>query len=126
MSKPIHLFIQGKYDNLNKLIGATNRNKWAGNSMKQRNQKKMAEQIATQLTYEIEPHADFTFHFHMSDRRQDKDNIATVMKYFFDAMQDVNVIKNDGWNEVGDLAQKFYDDAQKGHEYFEVVISWND
>mgnify|MGYP003410152465 CR=1 FL=1 len=44
-----------------------------------------------------------------------KDNIAFAKKFILDALQDLGVIGNDGWNEVGNLSDKYQVDRNDPH-----------
>ena len=88
--KQREIILMGNFDNLNKMINASRYNKYVGNNIKQRNQKKMVEQLQGQDS--LPPHGNYWFHWHKSSRREDKDNVATAVKYFFDALQEVGVM----------------------------------
>ena len=115
------LLLMGKFDNLNKLLGAANHNRYVGAGIKKRNQARMVSQL--QGIQPFEPHCSYSFHWHLSDKRQDPDNVATTVKYFFDALQEVNIIPNDNWEYVKELHHYYYSDAPKGNEYVEVEIT---
>lgn len=42
------------------------------------------------------------------DKRRDKDNIASARKFILDALQEWDILKNDGWKQIAG----FYDDFQ--------------
>lgn len=121
MSKEIIQFsIMGKFDSLNKLIGATNHNRYVGASIKKRNQKAMATQMAN--IPQLPKNATYTFNWHLSDKRQDPDNISTAVKYFFDALQELEKIPNDNWEYVHAIRHNFFCDTKKTFEFVEVIV----
>lgn len=38
--------------------------------------------------------------FYREDRRTDPDNIVSAIKYVIDALQEYDILDNDGWNEI--------------------------
>ena len=64
--------------------------------------------------------ADFTFKWYCKDRRKDKDNIISGMKFIFDGLVNAGVIENDGWNQVGDINNTF--EVDKDNPRVEVII----
>ena len=116
------IVLLGKFDSLNKLIGATNYNKYVGNGIKQRNTKKVAEQVKDEEP--IPEDAIFSFHWYLSNRKSDPDNISSATKFVLDGFQEAGIMENDGAKQVRELHHYFYYDAMKDHEYVKVVIEW--
>lgn len=114
------LIIQGKFDSYNKMLGAANHNKFAGAGIKKRNQKLMVEQL--QHAKPLPKHCSYTFNWHRSDKREDPDNIASSVKYFFDALQEVGAIENDNWEYIASIHHTFHKDVPKGADWLEVAI----
>lgn len=50
---------------------------------------------------------DLVFDWYLKDRRKDKDNVAFIKKYIFDGMVDAELIKNDGWKQIGNWKETF-------------------
>lgn len=42
----------------------------------------------------------FLFKWYESNKRRDKDNIAFAKKFILDALQEMDILSNDGWNEI--------------------------
>lgn len=62
-----------------------------------------------------------TYHIYAADKRHDRGNIyAAVEKSFLDALQQRNVIKNDGFDDVMDSV--FYTEIDKNNPRIEVII----
>jgi Holliday junction resolvase RusA-like endonuclease len=64
--------------------------------------------------------ADFEITWYCKDKRKDKDNIMTGQKFIFDGLVKAEVMKNDGWGEVGNVSHFFQID--KENPRVEVVI----
>ena len=41
------------------------------------------------------------------DRRRDKDNIAFAKKFILDSLQEMDILKNDGWDEIAGFSDEF-------------------
>lgn len=54
------------------------------------------------------------------NKQKDKDNIAVGVKFILDGLVMAGTIKNDGWNEVGDITHKY--DVDKDNPRVEVRI----
>lgn len=46
------------------------------------------------------------------DRRRDKDNIASARKFIIDALVKGNVLRGDGWRDIGGFSDRFVVDAE--------------
>lgn len=61
------------------------------------------------------------YKFFAKDKAHDRSNIASAFaKSFEDAMQELNIIKNDGWNDVVGFTFDF--DVDKGNPRVHIVI----
>lgn len=120
MAFTTRILLQGKYDSLNKLLGAANHNRFAGAGIKKRNQQQMKVQLLD--CPKIPKHCSYYFVWHRSDKREDPDNIASAVKYFFDALQEVGLIENDNWEYISEIHHEFKTDTPKGMEFVEVDI----
>ena len=58
--------------------------------------------ISALIRYGITPikKASFKMLWFCKDRRKDPDNIASYVKFIFDAMVSYGTLENDGWNQV--------------------------
>lgn len=107
---------------LNKYVDIQRAHFRAGNGAKQRETATCAAIFAPYRLeiQQISQPLNFEFHWFCKDRRKDKDNICFAKKFIFDGLIQAGVIKNDGWNEVGDFNDRFYVD--KDNPRVEVVI----
>jgi Holliday junction resolvase RusA-like endonuclease len=105
------LFIPGELPGLNEIIGSA-RTHWA----KSAKQKKDAGLGLMLFCRKLKPvtSAEFTFTWLCKNRKRDPDNIASGKKFIFDALQDANILKNDGWDQVKGISHKFQVDARPG------------
>lgn len=46
------------------------------------------------------------------NRRRDKDNISFAKKFILDSLQEMGIIKNDGWDEIISFRDEFYLDRK--------------
>ena len=61
------------------------------------------------------------YHFYCKDKKHDKTNLAYgFCKSFLDALQEMKVIKNDGWNEIYNVDFSFHID--KGNPRVEIEL----
>lgn len=67
------------------------------------------------LPKHIRKQVDIEFVWVEKNKKRDKDNIAFAKKFILDALQDLGVIGNDGWNEVGNLSDKYQVDRNDPH-----------
>lgn len=114
------LVVPGRLPGMNELINANRISKWAGSKQK----KDETRRISTFAKQQLEPvdvKIDITFNWYCKDKRRDKDNIAGGgQKFVLDGLQDAEIIKNDGWGEIGNIRHLFFID--KNNERVEVVI----
>lgn len=65
-----------------------------------------------------------TFRWIEKNRRRDKDNIAFAKKFILDAMQEMDIIENDGWNEIHDFRDIF--SVDKYNPRIEVTMEYQE
>lgn len=104
----IEFFLPGRLDGLNAVVDANRTNRYAGAKHK----KEITEALAWQIRAEnIPPLLDVSHHFKFTwyepNRRRDPDNVASAVKFVFDALQVAGVIPDDGWNDVASIAHEF-------------------
>lgn len=113
------LVIDGELPNLNEII-ETSKMHWA----KYANEKKyLTENIALLAKSKIKKKyekVNLTFVWYCKNKRKDKDNIIAGQKFIIDALVLAGVIKNDGWNEIGNIFHFFEVDAKNPR--VEVII----
>lgn len=60
------------------------------------------------------------FSWYEKNKRRDKDNVAFAKKFILDAMQEMGILENDGWQQVIGFSDYFFID--KENPRVEVVI----
>lgn len=97
------LVINGRLPGMNDFIKAQRTNKYKGAKFKADAQNIVMLHIKQQLRrVHITKKVRIFYMFYEQDRRRDLDNIAGFAhKVIQDALVVTNVIKNDGWNEIG-------------------------
>ena len=109
---------------MNELVAANRANKFGANSMKQKADKVVEiytrKAMREGVTIKQLP-ADFDFVWYVPNRRKDKDNISSAVKFIFDGFVKAGLIENDGWKQVGDINHTF--DIDKEEPRVEVYFS---
>ena len=100
--------IKGKLPALNEYIAAINHNRFGGNTFKKRTDMGIIADIKRQIPkVRITKMVDVDFVWVESDKRRDKDNIASAKKYVMDSLQKAGTLQGDGWAHINDFTDKF-------------------
>lgn len=67
------------------------------------------------LPKHLKKKVDIDFVWVEKNMKRDKDNIAFAKKFILDALQDLEVIDNDGWKEIGNFSDKCLVDRNDPH-----------
>lgn len=94
---------------MNQVIKTNRGNKYAAANQKKKYTKLIAYYTLAQMKKEIVKKVDIKCKWYCKNKMTDKDNISTGIKFILDGLQEAGILKNDGWNEIGDI-----------HHYFEV------
>lgn len=108
------LRIEGRLPSMNDVIKANRSNKFAGNTLKQKATNEVALAAKQQKLKSFTKKINLEFIWHCKDRRRDKDNIMSAQKFILDGLQKADVIKNDGWKEIGEIKHQFEIDKNEG------------
>lgn len=108
------LRIEGRLPSMNDVIKANRSNKFAGNTLKQKATNEVALAAKQQKLKSFTKKINLEFIWYCKDRRRDKDNIMSAQKFIFDGLQKADVIKNDGWKEIGEIKHRFEIDKNEG------------
>ena len=68
----------------------------------------------------------FIFSWYEKNQRRDKDNIAFAKKFILDALQEMKILKNDGWTEVAGFEDRFYVDKHNPRVEVEIYEEGNE
>ena len=107
--------IPGELPALNEIINMA-KQKWSYKDLKKAETERvewdLTSQGAKRLQQFTKPIA-VTITWYCPNRRKDKDNIMAGSKFIFDAMQEVGLIKNDGWDQIARIVPEFEVDAKR-------------
>lgn len=97
--------IMGRLPGLNEVTAVNRRNRYAGAKQKR--------QVESVIAVQLQPRPSLTgkYHVHLTwyepSKRRDPDNIASAIKFVLDAMQEVGILSNDGWEHIISLHHAF-------------------
>mgnify|MGYP001244528625 CR=1 FL=1 len=112
--------IPGELPSLNEIIKASKSHPMAYANMKK--DYTALVMIHAQKLSKVVEKANFEITWYCKNKRKDKDNIMVGQKFIFDGLIKAGVLKNDGWNEVGNISHFFRID--KENPRVEVKL-WN-
>lgn len=99
------IVIPGELPGLNKIIDKSKQH-WASYSKMKKKYTNKAAWLAKSELPKMNK-IDLCFTWYCKNRRKDKDNILVGQKFVIDGLVKAEIIKNDGWNEIGDIVHKF-------------------
>lgn len=115
--------IPGTLPSLNEMINSSKRSKFAYVKMKNEAINSIMwaikESIKRTTIYFPTP-ADFVITWYCPNKRKDKDNVIAGQKFIFDSLQEIGLLKNDGWKEIGSITHLF--EIDKVNPRVEVII----
>lgn len=110
MTTLIKFTIHGELPTMNEIIKVSKSHHMAYANMK-KDYTALVMMFATQLPKISK--ADYEMHWYCKNRRKDKDNIMAGQKFIFDGLVKAEKIKNDGWNDIGNISHKFFVDKDE-------------
>lgn len=116
------LIIPGRLAGMNEYTEQNRRNRYAGASMKAKEQERVEWAIKRQLRIEkLQTPIDLSYTYYEPNKRRDKDNIsAFAHKVVQDALTSTGLLENDGWAEIGSFRDEFF--VSKENPRIEVRI----
>ena len=96
--------IKGELPTMNEIIKVAKAHYGVYATMKKKNTQRVVEQCKRLKPIE---RADISVTWYCKDKRKDKDNIATGIKFIQDGLVEAGVLKNDGWKEIGYIRHFF-------------------
>lgn len=111
--------IEGQFPTINEFIDANRVLVSKGNSMKQRDQRIIVQQLPrVRLRYPVR----LVYHYYEKSRRRDQDNVAGYFrKVFQDALVQAGLLPGDGWKYIDGCAEEFHVDRTRPHIEIEVI-----
>ena len=91
---------------LNKVIEMSKKH-WSEYSKQKKRFNVVIASYAKKQLKPVKKIADIHCHWVCKDRRKDKDNIAAGLKFILDGLVEAKIIKNDGWNWIGNISHTF-------------------
>lgn len=114
------LIIPARLPSLNDMIHAMNHNKYAGNSLKRRTQRQIADLLT--MTCKTLPEGGWWyFEWHEYNKLRDPDNVFSARKFIFDALQEMNIIGNDNHRYVKGTHDEVFYDTTEETTYIKIV-----
>lgn len=107
------IIVYGRLDGMNELIESNRRNRYRGAEEKRINQMQVVAAIRRCRICRVKryPIVIVIKWYERNDRR-DPDNIAAAKKFILDALQQAEIIRNDGRQEVCEFHDYFYTDRK--------------
>lgn len=104
--------IDGELAALNEFINSQRANRFGGAALKKKNTQKCASYFAPikakKLNYPVIVHLTW----YAPNKRKDPENLAFAKKFILDGMQEVGLLKNDGWSEIKGFTDSFEIDKE--------------
>lgn len=113
--------LMGEYCTLNEYSDAERTHYRYGASIKKAETDRAAFDLKEQWDGTPIPKSIFKFTWYRKNKRTDPDNICFAKKFILDAMQEVEMIDNDGWNNVVGFIDKFEVDKNNPRVVIEVL-----
>jgi Holliday junction resolvase RusA-like endonuclease len=106
------IWLPGKLPGLNEIIAANRTHRQKGARLK----RSTTRALAWVLRGFKVPAGATRWHFHWieTSKRRDPDNIASGVKFIFDAMITAGIIENDGWQQVTEIHHTFEVGSEAG------------
>lgn len=95
------LTIPGTLPSLNEMINASKRNKYAYVKMKDTAIRLVVWSAKISKVQPITEKHDYEITWFCPNMRKDKDNIVAGQKFIWDGLQELGILKNDGWGQIG-------------------------
>lgn len=118
------IVIPGTLPSLNEMINASKRNKYAYVKMKDEAINSVAwavKQSFKRTVVFIPSPADYIITWYCPNRKKDKDNVQAGVKFIFDGLQHIGLLKNDGWKEIGDVTHRMRVDKHNPRIEIEIL-----
>jgi len=104
--KPVYVWtLIGRLPGLNEVTATNRNNRYAGAKQKRQTEAALLAQLCPRPQLSGGYHWRFTWY--EADRRRDPDNIASAVKFIFDALQAAGIIGNDNWQCVLSISHTF-------------------
>lgn len=121
--KKVTFVIKGRLDGLNEYTKACRGNKFAGASMKEKNEKIIVSEIlrSKNRNEKISGKVYIKYKWYEPNKRRDFDNIAFAKKFIQDALVTAGVLSGDGWANIVGFSDEFYVDKKTPRVEVEIL-----
>ena len=117
--------IEGRLDGVNELISANRKNPYVGAKEKRKQQNIVIKAIRFHRLKGVRNYpVKIKLDWYEKNGMRDPDNICAAKKFIFDALQETDVLKNDGFAEIKGFQEDFHIDKLKPR--IEVAIIENE
>lgn len=107
------IIVYGRLDGMNELIESNRRNRYRGAEEKRINQMLVVNAIRRCKICGVKRYpVVIVIKWYERNDRRDPDNIAAAKKFILDALQQAEIIRNDGRQEVCEFHDFFYTDRK--------------
>lgn len=106
--------IPGRLDGMNKIIAANRKSPYIGAKEKRKQQDIVIKAIRFHRLKGVRKYpVTIKLDWYEKNGMRDPDNICAAKKFIFDALQEADVLKNDGFKEIEALRDNFHIDKLK-------------
>lgn len=114
--------IPGELTDLNTYISAERSNRFKASKIKKNEMRLVESYILLAKLKPIRTSVYITYRFYCKNKKKDKSNIsAYAIKIIEDALVDMAILSNDGWNDIEGFHSEFYIDKDKPRIEVEIV-----
>lgn len=112
---------------LNEYIEAERKNRYQGAELKRDWQRRVEMVLRRQIRKPINEPVTMRYTWVEKDRRRDHDNVSSFgRKIIQDALVGINVLKNDGWNNISGFSDSFMVDKKRPRVEIEIEENTDD
>ena len=115
MPKQYKFVIDGKLIGYNEYGNQQRTNYYKANKTKRSIQDDLRRQILAQVKLPIrtiKTQVNVHCHWIEPNKKRDKDNISSAIKFILDTLVHMRLLKNDGWQQIGDIKHTFVHNTQ--------------
>lgn len=114
--------IEGRLDGMNEIIAANRKSPYIGAKEKRKQQDIVVKAIRFHRLKGVRNYpVKIKLDWYEKNGMRDPDNISAARKFIFDALQEADVLKNDGFAEIKALRDYFHIDKLKPRIEVEIV-----
>ena len=121
MTKKMEMEILGRLPDLNQCIQAANAWRGGFNSLKKNAQAEIRWQIMSRYKFvSFDNLVHITYKWHEPNKKRDKDNICFAKKFINDALVNLGILQDDGWDNIDSFTDVFLIDSKRPRVEIEI------